>query len=100
MYIITWKYVTNHRNAQQFEFAYGSSGDWCALFKQSGHHRGSYLYKSDTTAYTYFLIDMWDTAEHYEKFKKQHKTKWEELDTHFRDLYDQEEKIGTFLSLD
>ena len=96
MYTIIWKYKVNKENQVEFEFEYGKVGTWSKLFMNSNNYLGSFLHKSLSMDHTYLLIDTWTDEKAYENFKNSNSIVYERLSSAFETLYESEEKMGTF----
>ena len=96
MYSIVWKYKVNEENQTEFESEYGYLGTWSKLFMSSDNYKGSFLHKSPDMNLTYLLIDTWTDEQSYEDFKSVNGSIYESLSSGFEKLYEKEEKIGAF----
>lgn len=99
-YLIVWKYKIKPEYQGKFEFEYGSSGTWNSIFSKSKNYIGSFLHKSETDSDSYLLIDFWTNKEFYENFKESYNLDYHKLSTKFAYLYESEEKIGTFYTIE
>ncbi len=96
MYSIVWKYKINEESQAEFESEYGKGGTWSKLFMNSDNYSGSFLHKSSDISRTYLLIDTWTDEQSYENFKNANSSVYESLSFEFEKLYETEEKIGAF----
>ncbi len=95
-YSIIWKYKIKPESKEKFEHEYGPRGTWFKLFSQSINYAGSFLSKSGEETDTYILIDMWTDKEAYEEFKEKNREVYNRLSAGFENLYEREEKVGSF----
>ncbi len=99
-YSIVWKYKIKPEYKEKFEFEYGVNGTWNSLFNKSKNYTGSYLHISEIESNTYLLIDTWRSRELYEGFIKSYSDEYQKLSSKFEYLYESEEKIGTFKTVE
>lgn len=99
MYSIVWKYLINEKTQVEFESEYGKGGTWTKLFMNSDNYSGSFLHKSFDMKRTYLLIDTWTDKQSYENFKNANSNVYQSLSFEFEKLYETEEKIGEFNSI-
>ncbi len=95
-YSIIWKYKIKPESKEKFEREYGPRGTWFKLFSQSINYAGSFLNKSEEEADTYILIDTWTDKKSYEDFKEKNREVYDRLSAQFENLYEREEKVGSF----
>ena len=98
MYVIVWEYEISKNNQAEFESEYGTGGAWSELFMHSENYLGSYL--SEMQNQTYLLIDTWTDKLSYENFKNENREIYDSLCARFEHLYEQEELLGAFDSVD
>ena len=96
MYTILWKYRVRPKNQELFEQEYGANGAWSKLFCTSQNYSKSILSKSDDSKDTYILMDIWIDKNSYECFLKESKSSYEYLSSKFKNLYETEQKIGSY----
>jgi quinol monooxygenase YgiN len=99
-YLVIWKYKVKHESANAFEHEYGSGGTWYKLFSKSEKYKGSFLHKSEEEERVYILIDTWTDKKSYEDFKEKNREIYNELSAKFENLYESEERIGSFYKVD
>ncbi len=99
MYSVVWKYIVEKENQKEFEKEYGNHGTWTKLFSNSKNYVGSFLKKSIEVHNTYLLTDTWTEKKKYQVFKKENQKIYDELSSEFEILYQKEEKIGEFISV-
>jgi heme-degrading monooxygenase HmoA len=96
MHVIVWEFTVLDEHRDAFERAYGSEGDWAALFRSALGYLGTELLRGDQTVGRYLTIDRWDTAESFTRFKKASGAIYNTMDERFEGLTSRELKIGTF----
>ena len=96
MYTILWKYRVQPKNQELFEQEYGANGAWSKLFCTSQNYSKSILSKSDDSKDTYILMDIWIDKNSYERFIEESKSSYENLSLKFENLYETEEKMGSY----
>ena len=99
-YLIVWKYKVKPEYKEKFEIEYGASGAWNSFFIKSKSYKSSFLHLSETELDTYLLIDSWTSKELYEKFVKANSEDYQKLSSKFEYIYESEEKIGMFTSVE
>ncbi len=98
-YSVIWRYKIREGEKKKFEQEYGKNGTWCQLFSKSNDCLGSLLYKSEDETNTYILIDTWTDRQSYENFLKINSEIYNNLSSNFEDIYESEERIGSFRSI-
>ncbi len=99
-YLIVWKYKVKPEYKEKFEIEYGISGAWNSLFSKSKSYKGSFLHLSEIELNTYLLIDTWTSKELNEKFIKSNSEDYQKLSSEFEYIYESEERIGIFTSVE
>ena len=79
-----------------FEGHYASTGTWAMFFQKSRAYRGTLLLRDPSVANRYVTIDVWDSRESYEAFRKEHAAKYEEIDRLCAEFTVSEREIGMF----
>ncbi len=95
-YSIIWKYKITPGSKEKFEYEYGPKGAWFRLFSESGNYTGSFLNWSEEEYNAYILIDTWTDKESYETFKEKNSEVYNRLSVQFENLYEREERVGSF----
>lgn len=93
MYIIVWRYRVETGCDDAFWEAYGSAGDWAALFGRSAGYEGTTLVALDAPG-GYLTIDRWADEFSFRMFLRDHQAAYEELDQRLAPLTEEEEFIG------
>ena len=96
MYVIIWEFRVKKGQEQEFEKAYGSTGDWANFFKQERGYRQTRLLHDLNDAGTYLTMDYWDSQNDFELFKQKMKSEYEQMDKRFEALTEREKYIGSF----
>ena len=99
MYSVVWKYIVKEENQMIFETEYGKQGTWAKLFSDSESYLGSILSIKEDSKSTYLLIDNWADKKSYDSFKIINSVIYNRLSSEFETLYENEEKIGEFNSI-
>lgn len=94
-YSIIWKYKIKPENKEKFEHEYGPKGTWFKLFSESSSYSGSFLNRNEEDN-TYILVDTWMDKNSYEDFKQKNREVYDRLSAQFENLYEREEKVGSF----
>jgi len=94
-YSVIWKYKIKPEGKVRFEHEYGPKGTWFKLFSGSSSYTGSFLNRNEEDN-TYILIDTWTDKNSYEDFKEKNREVYDRLSVQFENLYEREEKVGSF----
>ena len=87
------------RDAEAFERAYGTDGDWAQFFRAGRGYIGTELLRDVELPGRYLVIDRWESAEDYNAFAAEHRDEYMRRVDDTRFLYDQELRFGTFENL-
>ena len=63
-----------------FEQAYGPEGEWVRLFRRDARYRGTRLLRDVGRERVYVTMDMWESREAYEEFRKKYAAEYTEID--------------------
>jgi heme-degrading monooxygenase HmoA len=63
-----------------FEKAYGPEGEWVRLFRREAWYRGTRLLRDLGRERVYVTMDMWESREAYEEFRKKYAAEYAEID--------------------
>jgi heme-degrading monooxygenase HmoA len=84
------------RDADAFEAAYGSGGEWAQFFAVAPGYIGTELLRDVELPGRYLVVDRWDSAEAYNAFAAAHREEYMRRVDDTRLYYDQELRFGTF----
>jgi heme-degrading monooxygenase HmoA len=79
-FIVIWEFVVQAGHEPAFEAAYGSSGDWVALFKTDTAYRNTRLVRDVTRERCYLTLDTWDSEAAYDQFRRVNSVRYEAID--------------------
>jgi len=96
---IIWEFSVHPKRVSEFESVYGSTGDWAKFFQRSPRYHGTTLLRHTDHANRFLTIDLWDDQASFAAFKHQNETEYTSLDLRCEELADNEECIGTFVTL-
>jgi len=94
--VITLVFSYEVRDAEAFERAYGTDGDWSRFFRAGRGYIGTELLRDVELPGRYLVIDRWESAEDYNAFAAEHRDEYMRRVDDTRFLYDQELRFGTF----
>lgn len=94
-----WEFRVAEEKREEFERAYRANGDWAQLFARAKGFSGTTLLRDPAIAGRYVTLDVWESVEAFDKFKREFADKYKELDLHCEDLTEYEMKIGAFETL-
>ncbi|MGZ4290448.1 MAG: antibiotic biosynthesis monooxygenase family protein [Gaiellaceae bacterium] len=84
------------RDAEAFERAYGSDGEWAQFFRLGIGYIGTELLHDVEIPSRYLVVDRWESAEAYNTFAAERREEYMIRVDDSRFLYDQELRFGTF----
>jgi heme-degrading monooxygenase HmoA len=84
------------RDADAFERAYGTDGEWAQFFRQGRGFVGTELLRDVETPGRYLVVDRWESAEAYNEFAAANREEYMRRVDDTRFHYDQELRLGTF----
>jgi hypothetical protein len=93
MYVIVWQFVAKRGRAAEFETAYGPDGRWVEFFRTGDGYHGTELWRGSES---WITVDRWQSEGHYQRFRREHLARYEELDGEMESLTERETQIGTF----
>jgi heme-degrading monooxygenase HmoA len=96
MYVIIWQYEVAPEAREAFERAYGSDGDWAALFRMSRDYLGTQLARDIARPERYLTLDYWRSEAAFVEFKAARHAEYDALDQQCASLTSAEERIGAF----
>lgn len=97
MFVILWQYRSRADQTKEFEVAYGPDGVWVRFFRKGAGYISTELLRSEGNWYC--TIDRWQTRAHYERFSKENKQEYMQIDQKCEDLTEEEIKIGEYQTL-
>jgi heme-degrading monooxygenase HmoA len=89
-----WEYRVRPGRALDFERAYGPTGPWVSLFKNTAGYLRTELHRDCQTANRYITIDYWDSVEAWQEFRRTMATDFETLDARCEELTVEEREIA------
>lgn len=96
MFVVVWKFETAEDQIAAFEAAYGPSGAWATLFRNSPDYLGTELLRDAYVPGVYLTIDRWSSEEAFRAFRKDHDSEYEQLDRSCDALTASETRVGAF----
>jgi heme-degrading monooxygenase HmoA len=94
--VIELVFVYDTGNADEFEAAYGATGDWSQFFQAGRGYVGTELLKDLEQPGRYVVIDRWESREAYNEFVAEHREEYVRRVDETAFLYDRELRFGTF----
>ena len=94
-YVILWEFRVRPGSEPAFEAAYGSEGDWAALFRRAPGYLGTELLRAPEAG-RYVTIDRWVSSAAFEAFRDANRSEYEDLDRRCADLTIAETPLGKF----
>jgi heme-degrading monooxygenase HmoA len=84
------------RDAESFERAYGTGGEWEEFFRSAQGFIGTELLRDVEQPGRYIVIDRWESPEAYNAFANENREEYMRRVDDTRFYYDQELRFGTF----
>jgi heme-degrading monooxygenase HmoA len=84
------------RDPEEFERAYGPSGEWAEFFGRAAGYVGTELLRDVENPGRYLVIDRWDSREAYGEFVESHREEYMRRVDESAFHYDSELRFGTF----
>jgi heme-degrading monooxygenase HmoA len=84
------------RDAESFERAYGTGGEWEEFFRSAQGFIGTELLRDVELPGRYLVIDRWESPEAYNAFANENREEYMRRVDDTRFYYDQELRFGTF----
>jgi len=94
MYV--WEYEVLPGKEPEFVAAYGPRGSWAELFRRNAGYIRTELHRDRGNPRRFVTLDYWESAEHWDRFRRECSTEFEELDSRFEELTVSEREIGRF----
>lgn len=94
-YVLVWGFEVAQNHREEFERAYGPSGQWRDLFASAGGYLGSELLRAPTDG-RYLTIDRWESKARFDDFMLAQGYAYEGLDVKLQGLTRTERQIGEF----
>jgi heme-degrading monooxygenase HmoA len=95
-YAYVWEFVVRPERTVAFERAYGSEGEWVALFRRASGYRGTLLLRDRSVANRYVTIDRWCSEEDYRQFLAQNAEDYRAIDDRCGVLTLEERSLGVY----
>ena len=96
MIAIVWEFVVKPEALAAFQRAYGPTGDWAALFRQSPGFEGTTLLQDGATGTRFLTIDRWTDLAHYDEMRRSSRQEYARLDEVCAELTVSERALGIF----
>jgi heme-degrading monooxygenase HmoA len=93
MYLIIWRYRVVEGRDADFRAAYGSDGEWGALFSTDESFLGVELVALPEPG-EYITIDRWESEESYTEFMEMNREGYRETDLRMETLTESEELVA------
>ena len=80
MFLALWEFEVKSGCEDGFLSLYGPEGDWARLFRLDSEFMETRLLRDAEDSSKYLTLDLWQSREAYESFKKRHRAAYEALD--------------------
>ena len=98
-YAYVWEFHVAPDRAEEFLAAYGPSGAWSRLFRQSSGYVETLLLQDQATPGRFVTIDRWSSADAHDAFQAKFREEYETLDRACEALTRHEASLGTYWEL-
>ncbi len=95
-YMYMWEYHVNPNHINDFEKAYGPTGDWVQLFKKAEGYIETELHKDINNEGRYITVDYWQSKEFCMNFRDKFKNEFNEIDERCEAYTIKEISLGEF----
>lgn len=95
-YVYLWQFQVRPQHRLEFERHYGPDGTWVTLFRQAPGYVGTLLLRDSGTPFRYVTVDRWEGREHYEHFRQQFATQYEQVDRTCEGFTESEVALGEY----
>lgn len=99
MHVILWRFRAAPALRREFEQAYGPSGPWARLFRRASGYLGTELLRGPGEGGDYLVLDRWESAEAWQRFRRDAAREYADLDRRCEALTEREEPVGDFTVL-
>ena len=96
MFVVIWQFEIAEENLAAFEAAYGPTGAWAQLCRNSPNYLGTELLRDAYIPGSYVTIDRWSSEADFRAFRKEHDAEYETLDRSSDALTSRETRIGAY----
>jgi len=98
-FVIVWEFHARANKQREFEKAYAPDGVWGTLFRSGDGYIRTELIRDREDPLRYVTIDVWQSRQAYERFKKKNWAEYQAIDKKCESLTRSEKLIGEFLSI-
>ena len=95
-YMYAWEYEVHPERLSDFLAAYGPGGHWVKLFRGSSGYLRTELHRCRENPHRFVTLDYWESAEGWERFRRERAPEFEALDARCEDYTLSEREIGRF----
>jgi ribosomal-protein-alanine acetyltransferase len=99
-FVIVWEFRVPARRRRAFEKAYSPDGVWSAFFRTGKGYIRTELIRDRKDSLRYLTLDLWNSRQDYERFKKENRAKYQAIDKKCESLTASEKRIGEFATVD
>jgi heme-degrading monooxygenase HmoA len=96
LFVTLWEFEVKSGSEKLFERAYGLEGPWVQLFRRDVRYHGTRLLRDLGRARVYVTMDLWESREAYEEFRKKYAAGYAEIDKRCDGLTLREEHLGEY----
>lgn len=94
LFIAVWEFQARRDKYGEFENAYGPDGDWAQLFRRGHGYIRTELHSDPKMPGRYFTLDIWQSKQGFEDFKRTRAAEYAALDARCESLTEAESLVG------
>src|SRR5579864_6550471 len=94
VFVIVWEFRVRPNKRRAFEKAYAPDGVWGRLFRRGDGYIRTELICDREEPLRYLTIDVWQSRQAYERFKKKNRAEYQAIDQRCESLTRTEKLIG------
>jgi heme-degrading monooxygenase HmoA len=98
-FVAIWQFDIHPSLRSAFERAYGSDGEWAALFRRSPDYVRTDLLRDPAQPDRYLTLDYWQTQAAWVAFHSAYRVEYDALDARYSQFTTSEVHIGSFVSV-
>ena len=98
-FVAIWQFDIHPSLRSAFERAYGSDGEWAALFRRSPDYVRTDLLRDPAQPDRYLTLDYWQTQAAWVAFHSAYRVEYAALDARCLQFTTSEVHIGSFVSV-
>ena len=95
-FAVVWEFYAHANKQREFEKAYAPNGLWGRFFRRGEGYIRTELIRDREEPLRYLTMDVWQSRQAYERFKKENRAEYHAIDKKCESLTRTEKLIGKF----